>query len=133
MGATKELKEQRAIPKPRKRPGNQVNQPPIITYRPTTEERDQLAGGALELTEAVEIIARAIENDARLVMGYKPENGSFYLILRDAGTPYEESVAVSYWHSDPVKATLGMAFGLAKRFPHFPDLPPTQLDLGEDW
>jgi len=133
MGVTKQLKEERVVPYRAKQKNTQPSQPPIVTFRPTSEEREELSAGRLGLEEAVGILGTTVMEGARLVVGHKPENGSYYAILRDATTPYENAVAVSYWHSDPAKCLVGLAYALAKRFPHFPDLPPTQLDLGPDW
>lgn len=117
----------------RKKPDPKTNGLGITSYHPTTEERERLKAGAMDLSKAVEALAGLVGKGAKVTLGHRAENDSYYAIIREEGDNWQESAAVSYWHSEPDKALIGLAFGLAVRFPAFPDMPPTQLRLGADW
>lgn len=107
--------------------------PNIVTFHPTKEERQQIADGAMPVDEVVSVLAKVLERNCGLSVGYDLDRGNFFAIVRDKGSPWEDAIAGSAFHSDMYKSLQGLAFALSHRWPDFPENVQTEFPTTDDW
>lgn len=100
-----------------------------VVFRPNEAERKEIK--ALEGTYEFILgwIARRVQSDAKLTIGYKAENSAYFVHLTDLGVAWQEAVTLSVWHGDLATALKSMCYGLSGKYSEFPDI---QLELFSD-
>lgn len=110
---------------PKASPGNRY-----IVYRPAESEKAQIKADKLSLESVIERIAAKVSFDAKLSIGFKPENGAFFVHLTDTSVQWQEAVTLAVWHVNPLTALRSLEFGLRDRYAEFPDI--SQPSIGEE-
>ncbi len=107
--------------------------PRIITFHPTRDERQALAAGAMPPEDVYSTLAKVIERNCGLALGYDMDRGNFYAIMRDKSQEWSEALACSAFHSDLYKAVQGLAFALHHKWPRFPEEVQLELPTSDEW
>lgn len=101
----------------------------FIAFRPTREEKEQIRSDSSTVLEVLTLLSTWVEDGHKLILGHKPENGAFYLALREGGAPFDQAVTLSVWHTDPVTCLFALKHALVGRYSSFPQV---QVDLFVD-
>lgn len=106
----------------------------FLTYHPTVREREELAAHAPAIDAAWSRLAKLIQEDVSLTIGFKPENHSYFLILRNKALDWTEDTPLSFWHQDYEKLVRMACYAIDTKFAGYPfDLPPAEDYLTDDW
>jgi len=108
-------------------------QVPIFSFHPTKEQREAIKADTDPLVLKLDIIKTYLEDNCTLTVGYKPEMESCYAIIRTKEANFEDSIAVSAWHSDLATALYALAFCLKNVTRDFPTNLPTASQLELNW
>lgn len=100
-----------------------------VVFRPNTVARGVIKADNTSIDQVMASMARWIQKDAKLTIGYKAENGAYFVHLTDLGVDWQEAVTLSVWHGDLETALRTMHFGLATAYNTFPEI---QLELLSD-
>lgn len=110
-----------------------AKKPPIVTFHPTAEEREQLKKGIYGISEALDTVSKALEEWASLTLGHKPENGVYFGILRDKRIEWTSAPALSYWNNDLERVLIGLGYALEHRFEGFPETTYQPDLFSDEW
>jgi hypothetical protein len=126
-----EKKFSRSRDKAQKSPGR--TQVPIFSFHPTKEQREAIKADDRPISDILDILKTYCEDNCTLTIGYKPEMESMYAIVRTRENRFEDSLAVSAWHSDLATALYALAFCLKNVARDFPENLPSATQLELDW
>lgn len=93
-----------------------------IVFRPTEGEKAQIKADKLPFDKVVERLAAKVAFDAKLSIGYKPENAAFFAHLTDTSVAWQEAATLAAWHVNVETAVRMLEFSLRDRFADFPDV-----------
>lgn len=107
--------------------------PNMITYHPTTEEKEILKSLPLDLDKALDSMRVYIERGATLSIGVRLDSGAYYATIRAKSDDWKTAPAVSAWHSDPAKALLALSFAMENKFEDFPEINGKGQQFIDEW
>lgn len=119
--------------------GKGRKKPPLVagatfyTFHPNAEQRMELNDLAYDLPWALDIISSRLAEDCRLVLGYKPENGAFYAMVKETTVDWDKARNVWVWHRDLSRAMIGLAFYLTHVNPEWPQGPVQLSFIEAEW
>lgn len=133
MSQLERLKEERKSRKVRKNGSSGAVSPSnFVAFHPTKEERMAIKSDDTDLAEVVSFLLTFVQDGHKLSFGYRAENASFYVLLRDGGESWVNAVCVSAWHQDPMMAIYAMKNALTGRYSTFPNVQMSLLS-DVDW
>jgi hypothetical protein len=101
----------------------------FVAFHPTKEERMAIKNDDTDLAEVISFLLTFVQDGHKLSIGYRAENGSFFVMLRDGGETWDKAVCLSAWHQDPMIAIYAMRNALMGRYSTFPHV---QMSLFSD-
>lgn len=116
-----------------KKASSKASAPLMVSFHPNREEIEILKVSTFGILEAMDVLENVVSDWGSMTVGHKPENGSFYALIRDKRVDYQQAKALSYWHSTLEKAIIGLGFALATRYSGFPDGAYQPNLGGDDW
>jgi hypothetical protein len=106
---------------------------PFVVIRPTSEERQAIKEQDASLDECLNVLVGMVVAGHRLSWGYKADNGSFFVHLKEGAVDWDKAVTLSAFHTDWHRCLQIMAWAVTKKYPFFPDGVQFQLTGADDW
>lgn len=108
--------------------------PNMMTFHPTTQEKEVLATLGVDLEKALELLSGVMEaHNCTLTMGCRLDSGTFYATIRQKTNNWETAPSLSSWHSKPEKALMGLYIALQDRYNEFPEIEGSTSDFKDEW
>lgn len=105
----------------------------LVTFRPTKEQKEALGTFLDSEGDLLSGLERAVQNNAKITLGYDGDRDHFWGILRDNEGPWNEAPAVAVHHSSMGKVLRGLVFYVTDVCPDFPDGTPAYVQTEFDW
>jgi len=115
----------------RKPQGKRANR--YVVFRPSEGEKAQIKADKTPFDKVVERLAAKVAFDAKLAVGFKPENSAFFVHLTDTSVHWEEAVTLAAWHANVDTAIRMLEFALRDRYAEFPDISALTVDEELAW
>ena len=113
-------------PTKKNNPPNKGSQGGLFAFHPNTIQREDLAKWTADIEKSIDFLATWLEDNCLISVGFKPENASYFVILKERSTDWKTAKSVSVWHSDLGRAFLGLEYYLREVNPEFPRSLPSQ-------
>lgn len=107
--------------KPNKNNSNLKGKTGLYTYHPSDAHRKSPLFHKLTLEGVLLLISNYIARNCSLSFGYKAENESYFVILREKSSDWQTAQAVSVWHQEIARAIIGLGYYLSEVNPEFPN------------
>lgn len=130
MGANKRVIEERQQSH-RSKSGKQKNK--FYTWKPQGDEIGAMQDYAKDLGDVLADLPTALERGLFLKVSMATSGDSWFAALIEPGEWGSNPRALSVWHSNPVRAVVGLLYAVTHVFPEFPDDPWPPTDFVEDW
>jgi hypothetical protein len=133
MSVNKKLLEQRTIP-PAKKKANGSPNGQFLTFHPTEAEKIQLQTMPPTVEASWDALFKLTQQNVSLTVGFRQENGAYFITLRDKAVDWTEDTPLSAWHTDVNKAAQALCFALETRWADYPYTKARRGDnLTDEW
>lgn len=105
----------------------------FVVFRPGKEEREEIRSDDAPLIQRWAELVSYVLSGHKVSVGYRPENDSIYIHLRDGETDWDKAVTLSVFHNDPAVALRTICYGLRGRYSEFPDIQLSLFDDDVNW
>ena len=92
----------------------------LFAFHPNTSQREELAKWQADVEKSLDFLSTWVEDNCLISVGFKAENASYFVILKERGVDWKMAKSVSVWHSDLGRAFLGLEYYLREVNPDFP-------------
>jgi len=105
----------------------------FAVFRPTAVEREAIREEEASVGACLTTLVRLLEEGHKLTLGHKPENGSYYLHLKEGNVDWDKGITVSCWHSSIERVFQMMAYAVTHRYSEFPLVQRGSGQRADDW
>jgi hypothetical protein len=106
---------------------------PIFTYHPDKAVGEGLRNSSVLLEHVILHLGERVESGCKITISQPDDRSVFFVLIKEPGENWQETLGVSVWHSDLVMALRGLHYYLTSVNPEWPDIPAaTQLSFA-DW
>lgn len=110
-----------------------AGQTPIFTFHPTKEQKEHIRSVKRPLSETLDTLSKYLEQGCKLTLGFSPQQMSYYVIIRSNTEKWDESLALSAWHSDLPTAIAALEYCLMTVATDYPESLPKAYQTSYDW
>ena len=107
--------------------------PNMLTYHPTSMEKETLQACAIDLEKDLETLELFFQRGCVLSVGERLDSGAIYATLRQKTEDWQTAPSLSAWHSTAQGAVRGLTFALRERYAEFPDLAFDSKAFKDEW
>lgn len=100
----------------------------IFTYHMTESQRKEILTTGYSIGEVLTDMNEWVRMGYQLRMGMSGDSTSTFCMIREQTQDWQQSRAVSFFHSDLSKAIAGLWWYLSRVNPDWPDIPLNQDD-----
>jgi hypothetical protein len=110
--------------------GEPVN---FVVFRPTEGQKREIVQESLTMETCVRRLERFMQDGHRLILGYKAENGAWFVHIREGNADFVSAITLSCWHGDLHRSLQMMVYGLEKVYTEFPLVQLSFSQQAPDW
>lgn len=122
MSQLERMKEGRPSKKPSANGRQRGSTSNLVSFHPTTSEKEALQNGAMSLEEAMTVLFTMVDRGFKVSFGVRKDGNACYATIREDLPNWQDGQALSAFHSEPIKAVIALAFALETRFSSFPSI-----------
>ena len=131
MGVMKELKG--TVKYPKKGQAREYQPSLLQTFHPTVQEKEVLKAREADIETLLVAVETWIEKGNSFTLGQRMDTDSFYALIREKGTHWEQARGLTAWHGNLIQALNGLVFALETRYEDFPEIDIQTSMYKDEW